>query len=253
MWRKPSFKSLSPNAKLAYLFLITGPDTNMAGLVSYTIPDIADCTGIKRPEVKKAIRELVDAERLLWDQDVDLFLILRWFKHNPLTSPKHEISAQNVIAAWEWHGFHGIVDSMLSGTYDDTLSIPYREGIDTPQGQGQGKSQGQGKERGVEKSITEVIEYFKEVTNSPRVVTKAESNREFVRARLKEGISIEDLKAIVDLKLRQVGTGDFKEMYLRIATLFNGEKCHAYLGELDGTRRKPNSFLDRFGGNNGSD
>lgn len=249
MWRKPSFKNLSPNAKLIYLFLLTGPDTNAAGMVSYPMPEIVDSTGLSKADAKKALKELQDSGRVMWDESVSLFLIIRWIKHNPLVSPKLETSARSVISAWGWHEFYGIADSILSGTFNDTLSIPYREGIDTlsdtPQVQGQVQVQVQKEESGVEKSITEVIEYFKSAANKPRVVTKSESNREFVRARLNEGIPVDDLKAIVDLKVREVAEGSFKEMYLRIETLFNATKCQSYLGQLDKIKARPQAAVSR--------
>lgn len=58
-------------------------------------------------------------------------------------------------------------------------------------------------------------------------------NLDFIKARIKSGISMDDLKSIVAMKCRE-WKGDPKlEKYLRPATLFNREKCEQYYGELN--------------------
>jgi len=87
----------------------------------------------------------------------------------------------------------------------------------------------------LESQVDEVIEYFKAVTGKTRVAVKADGNRKFVRARIRDdGVAVNDLKAIVDLKAGQVKEGRFKSRFLRIETLFNDSKCQSYLAELDG-------------------
>ena len=88
----------------------------------------------------------------------------------------------------------------------------------------------------VESQVTEVIENFKTVTGKDRVSTKSPANRKHVRARIKEGASVDDLKSVANLKTRQVQSGDFKDQYLRIETLYNETKCQSYLAELDAIR-----------------
>lgn len=59
-----------------------------------------------------------------------------------------------------------------------------------------------------------------------------EANLRLIRARLREGYTVDELRAIVAKKWRQVQAGDFPERYYRPLTLFNAEKCAQYVGEL---------------------
>ncbi|MCF6327567.1 MAG: conserved phage C-terminal domain-containing protein [Devosiaceae bacterium] len=52
-----------------------------------------------------------------------------------------------------------------------------------------------------------------------------------IKARLKSGITLQELKAIIAKKSRD-WKGTDSEEYLRPATLFNATKCENYLGEL---------------------
>lgn len=57
------------------------------------------------------------------------------------------------------------------------------------------------------------------------------TNLDFIRARLKDGILPEQLKAIVSRKVK-LWKGTDQDYCLRPATLFNKTKCEQYLGEL---------------------
>lgn len=58
------------------------------------------------------------------------------------------------------------------------------------------------------------------------------TNLGFILARMQEGVSAEQLKAIVSRKVRQWVGDEKMALYLRPATLFNRTKCSQYLGEL---------------------
>lgn len=75
---------------------------------------------------------------------------------------------------------------------------------------------------------SEIIKYLNEKANTNyRVSTK--NTQSFIKARLKEGFTVEDFKKVIDVKAKSwVGT-DF-EKYLRPATLF-GTKFENYLNE----------------------
>lgn len=58
------------------------------------------------------------------------------------------------------------------------------------------------------------------------------ANAEFVIARMKEGATEEDLRAVVAKKCREWGSDEKMSAYLRPATLFNRTKFASYKGEL---------------------
>lgn len=84
----------------------------------------------------------------------------------------------------------------------------------------------------IEHLIDEVIDYFKQVTGKTKVMNKSDSNRKFVKARLRD-YSVQDLKDVIDLKNKHTNEGSFNNEYLRISTLFNEEKFQGYIGAVE--------------------
>ena len=206
VWQKPSFRSWSAPARFVFIFLTTGPETNLSGLVRYPISEISESTGLPTAKVRAALQELSDAKRVLWDESFNLILILRWIKHNPLNNSKLESGALNQIAAYENHDFHRIAISLINGADPDRVSIGYLEGIDTSQGQGQGQGQGKdgGDARGGQNKIAEmtdaVLAYLREVTG------RKFENGENIRACLvREKCTVSDCKEVIDYKWGEWG------------------------------------------------
>ncbi|HEY0820225.1 MAG TPA: conserved phage C-terminal domain-containing protein, partial [Rhizobacter sp.] len=79
-----------------------------------------------------------------------------------------------------------------------------------------------------------------------------ESNLKFVRARLEEGATVRELRAVVDMKVRQWGQDPKMAEYLRPQTLFNATKFAQYVGQLNARmpvdERGADSFLATFEG-----
>jgi uncharacterized phage protein (TIGR02220 family) len=63
---------------------------------------------------------------------------------------------------------------------------------------------------------------------------------EFVRARLSEGITVQQLMAVIDNRVAAWKDDPKMSEYLRPATLFNRTKCESYLGLV---RTKPTTIL----------
>jgi uncharacterized phage protein (TIGR02220 family) len=78
-------------------------------------------------------------------------------------------------------------------------------------------------------NIVEIIDYLNGVCNKKFKAT-TEGQVKYIRARLNEGNSVEDLKSVIDKKAAQ-WLGSKQEMYLRPSTLFNSEKFEGYLNE----------------------
>ena len=134
MWRKPSFRRLNPNTKLLFLLLTTGPEVNLGPIQAYTLEEMMAMTGLKAEEVRESIGYLVAKNRVLWDPEYGLVLLLRWIKHNPLTNEKLEAGAMNSIAAYEHHYFYEKAVSLINGADPDTLCDGVSDGVSyTPQ------------------------------------------------------------------------------------------------------------------------
>lgn len=138
MWQKPGFLRLSSDCRLVYAFLITGPDSNLTGIVRYPIGMVSMCTGLPPRSCEVALGDLAKAGRIACDADAGIIFIIRWLKHNPLNSPKLVAGYLKYLEAFDGHPFAASAVRLLRSPDYDTVSIEYRQGIDTLQGQGQG-------------------------------------------------------------------------------------------------------------------
>lgn len=59
-----------------------------------------------------------------------------------------------------------------------------------------------------------------------------ESNMKFIKARIKDGYNVDDLKAVIDKKVKEWKGTDFQR-FLRPETLFNATKFETYLNGLE--------------------
>lgn len=94
----------------------------------------------------------------------------------------------------------------------------------------------------------DVIAYLNE--KAGRNFRVVETNTKLVRARAKEGATLEDFKAVIDRKCAEWAKNPAMAQYLRPATLFNAEKFNQYIGQLDAPLPVSNLVdgTSRFGG-----
>jgi uncharacterized phage protein (TIGR02220 family) len=83
----------------------------------------------------------------------------------------------------------------------------------------------------LDNEITEILKYFNEITGS-KIVLTSPSNKKFVKDRLEQGYSVEDLKKVIDVKYKE-WKGTNMEEYIRIQTLFNETKFQKYILQID--------------------
>lgn len=90
----------------------------------------------------------------------------------------------------------------------------------------------------IEFNIDEVLNHFIKITGK-EIDINSNSNRKFVKSRLKDKISIEDLKKIIELKTYKWKDDSKMREYIRIETLFNETKCNSYLTEVRDIENNP--------------
>jgi uncharacterized phage protein (TIGR02220 family) len=76
----------------------------------------------------------------------------------------------------------------------------------------------------------EIIDYLNRKTG--KAFKSVASNTKLINARLSEGHSRDDIKAVIDRKVSEWANNPKMRDYLRPATLFNAEKFNQYVGEL---------------------
>ena len=83
----------------------------------------------------------------------------------------------------------------------------------------------------------EIIDYLNEKTGKAYKYS-TETTQRHIRARIKEGFTLEDFKNVIDWKVSQWGREEKMERYLRPQTLF-GTKFESYLNEISKPRQVP--------------
>ena len=83
----------------------------------------------------------------------------------------------------------------------------------------------------------EIIDYLNEKTGKAYKYS-TETTQRHIRARIKEGFTLEDFKNVIDWKVSQWGSEEKMERYLRPQTLF-GTKFESYLNEIPKPRQVP--------------
>jgi uncharacterized phage protein (TIGR02220 family) len=78
--------------------------------------------------------------------------------------------------------------------------------------------------------LAEVIDYLNKKAN--KKFRPVESHLRLIRARLKEGYTVEEMKQVIDMKVSDWLTDKERNQYLRPSTLFNCEKFNNYVGNL---------------------
>ncbi|WP_186209072.1 conserved phage C-terminal domain-containing protein [Burkholderia gladioli] len=101
-----------------------------------------------------------------------------------------------------------------------------------PEGKGkEGKEKHMsGKPDFVSPAIVEVLDHLN--AKAGRSYQAVVANTRLIEARLREGVTVDQLKAVVDAKVRDWQNDPRMRQYLRPATLFNAEKCGQYVGAL---------------------
>lgn len=99
LWRSGRFATLpTKEAKLLYLYFLTSEHQTSAG--AFRIPDGYACEdlGWERKDYHEARQCLIDGEMIVFDADTEEVFVLRWFKHNPPTNPKHRAGTERLIS-----------------------------------------------------------------------------------------------------------------------------------------------------------
>ena len=98
VWQSERFNSLSDKSKLVYLYLLTNGHQTRAGC--YWLPEGYACSDLRWPvdRYQKALKALVAADLVRWDESAKVIGITRWFKHNPPVSPDHLIGVERELA-----------------------------------------------------------------------------------------------------------------------------------------------------------
>lgn len=90
-WEHPGVRQLSSEGKLLYVYLLTGPHTNMAGCFKAPTGYVADDLGWVSDTVSKGFAELSREGFATFDESSRFVLVHRFLKFNQIANPKMAI------------------------------------------------------------------------------------------------------------------------------------------------------------------
>lgn len=129
-----------------------------------------------------------------------------------------------------------LTNRQATGNQRSSNSQPTSNQPATEGGRKVGREEGSSQVRSIHADdFREVLGYLNERAGTNFRET-AKRTREHVGARLREGYTVDQLKAVVDVKVDQWAADPRMARYLRPETLF-GTKCESYLVEAEHTRR----------------
>lgn len=152
-WRDKYIEKLDTSAKLLFLYFLTSPDSNIAGIYQVPISIIAVDTGLKIEIITKILERFAHDEKILYR---DGWVAIKNFSKHQSTNPKVQAGIDRELK---------VVPEELKA-WCNSLSIDYITPIIGNQnsdiGIGKGKGKGIGKVKSRPENIEEVREYLQE-------------------------------------------------------------------------------------------
>jgi uncharacterized phage protein (TIGR02220 family) len=177
---------------------------------------------VKRGERITSIRQLMD--RWTWS-NTKVVKFLNLLKSDNMIEFEITPKKKTLIKIVKYHEYQG-----FQGDEQSEKKTQKRQRKDTETTQNNiNNNDNNANNENKKDNIVEIIDYLNGVCNKKFKAT-TEGQVKYIRARLNEGNSVEDLKSVIDKKAAQ-WLGSKQEMYLRPSTLFNSEKFEGYLNE----------------------
>lgn len=128
MWNDRKFRELSDNGKLAFILLLTHPDTTQIGTIRTRVSNLADELGWQRDAMSHAIQEVTLNGMIDADEKAGLMVINNFLKYNAPSSP-------NAFKSWceliDLMPECDLLDKLVARlkTFVDGLSVGMRNAI----------------------------------------------------------------------------------------------------------------------------
>jgi uncharacterized phage protein (TIGR02220 family) len=232
-WDDEWVSGLGPEEKLAYLYLLTNPLTNIAGVYKISIKRMAYDMDLDRVSIVNTLDKFKNDEKAYYHGE--FIVIPSWPKHQ-------KVNGHPKIKA----GIYAILDSLSSdlisflkdvnyafdlSKYDslsETIdSDGYRPNYSDPDPD-RDLSILSGKPDGV-KFLWEPLDYLREKTGKDYRRTSTTLSR--LKARYREGYTVEDFKRVIDSKASEWEGKEGFDKFLRPETIF-GPKFDTYLAQV---------------------
>lgn len=133
-WDDSYIGNLDPIEKLIFIYLLTNPNTNIAGIYEIQVRKIEFDTGVNKDMVIKIFERFEKDEKIYYKNN---FVIIKNFIKFQHDTPKIRRGIEII--------FNALPDEIKA--FYDTLSIPYRYDIDRMPAKGKGKGKDKDKDK----------------------------------------------------------------------------------------------------------
>lgn len=224
----------TPEDRYFYLYLLTNPHTNLCGCYEISIKQMANEMGYDVKKVDKLIERFSSIHNLIrYSQSERELLIFHWSKYNWTSSEKFRKPLLQEIQNVKTDSFREYLLKMFNGENAkygiDTVSGKEEYGMDTTDTITDTVTDTvSDADNGRLTEIKEIVQYLNDRCGT-RYRYQTKGTREHINARLKEGYTVDDFKAVIDKKFEEWHGTDM-EKFLRPETLFAG-KFESYLNQ----------------------
>ncbi len=220
---------------------------NEFDLVEASIPGLADMARLTVDETKEALKVLEAPDTYSRTQDYEGrriekveggWRILNGEKYRRMLDPEH----QRQLTAKRVQRYRA---RKRGKTEDVTLAVTEVTQGNAPLRQAEAKTEAEAfsntgarsphhARAGSQKDpdAESVLDFLNKEAN--RMFRPVDDNLRLIRARLKEGVTVEQCKAVIKMKVKEWVTKSDMTQYLRPETLFNPTKFEGYLGQIGG-------------------
>lgn len=225
----------TPEDKYFMLYCLTNQYTNLVGCYEISIKQMSNDLGYSKDSIENLLKRFIKTHQVLdYDFDKKELFIKHWYKYNWSSSPKLDKPLINDIERIKTPRFKEELIDIYNSR--DTVSIPYEYGIDTTDTDTVTDTVSD------DDTVSEIINYLNLKLNS-KYRTKNKVTQKHIKARLKEGFTIDDFKVVIDKKYNEWFDDDKMRQYLRPETLF-GTKFESYLNAPEKQIKSGNEFFD---------
>jgi len=264
-WNSPKVQKWSDKGKLLGAYLLTGPHTSSLGCMRIPTGYVMEDLGWNKETVSKGFTELFRDGFSMRDESTGWVLIPQFLEWNPIANPNvaKKIQKEFLSVPKNINIYKELVESLkrygerfekgfinhLETVYqtlskqDPTQPYPNQPDPDPDMSSSETVANDENITHPKHQAI-DVIEYLNLRTN--RNYETCDANLDFVKARLKEGRTIDQCKSVIDTKTAEWLNDEKMFKFLRPATLFNKTKFAQYLGEVGIEKppptAKPGSF-----------
>lgn len=264
-WTSQTIRSMTEDGRTLAAYLLTGPHSNMLGC--FRIPDgyVSEDLVWESERVIKGFVELFDKGFATRSEGSKWVVIHKFLKWNQPENPNVVKAAEKLFD--QIPAECGVKPLLAAGIreYETRFSLSKLKGFETvseglPKGippepepepnqnlekplsgepdDADEESDESGNEVQAEKPIREILEHLNEKTGA--AYRMVESNARLIRGRLESGATVEQIKAVIDAKVREWSKDRKWAKYLRPKTLFNATNFEQYLGELPKKQTRSN-------------